>query len=92
MPLGEGLLQKSLCRDSPEEDDVLPQLLDRPLLLDVGVCVKAVDEGVYDAQLVQGLCLGLQGLVAASHRLGTLQSAHAKHASLMTAYSTPCQM
>lgn len=82
------MLQKSLCRDSPEEHDVLPQLLDRPLLLHIGICVEAVDEGVYNTQLVQDLCVGLQSLVAAGHRLGTLQSAHAKQALLMTVYST----
>ena len=59
----------------PEEHDVLPQLLNRPLPLHIGIRIKAVDEGVYNVQLVQGLCMGLQCLVAASHRLGTLQPA-----------------
>ena len=49
----------------PEEHDVLPQLLHRARLLHISIGIKAGDEGVHDAQLVQGLCMGLQCLVAA---------------------------
>lgn len=82
-----GVLQESLCRDRPEQHDVLSQLLHRPLLLHIRICIKAVEEGVYNVQLVQGLCMGLQCLVAASHCLGTLQPAYAKPAFVSLAAS-----
>jgi len=56
----------------PEEHDVLPQLLHRALCLYVCLCIKAGGEGVYNTQLVQGFCMGLQPLVTASHCLCTL--------------------
>lgn len=67
----------------PEEHDVLPQLLHQARLLHISVGIKAGDEGVHDAQLVQGLGMGLQRLVAARHCLGTLQPAQALSPLLM---------
>lgn len=77
MLVPDGFVRRAtqVCWDMPEEHDVLPQLLHRARRLHISICIKAVDEGVHNAQLVQGLCMGLHCLVAARHCLGTLQPA-----------------
>ena len=70
----------------PELHDVLPQLLHRVLCLDVGISIKAGGKGVYDAELVQGFCMGLQPLIAASYCLCTLQPAHTHRLQLPPQY------
>ena len=61
----------SLCL--PEQHDILAQLLNGAWGLHICLGLKALDEGVHNSHLAQGLGMGLQPLVAAGYCLSTLQ-------------------